>query len=348
MRLLKHILHLLLIGAFVLSCSQEKQIAYVDKGTPVNQSPNPPGRRTFTYQTMLTEKTASAFLLADATAFTMTLSGCASSQTATVNETNIYLELYEFDRNCVVKLTQFTLNSKIYTPKSGSTFTSWAAGDTAVFEVVGASPVDELNVEVLTTISNPVVAGGTIHYQFSELTLGTDVTIDENIVRESQVMKVDGQAAPDFTVDSVELVGITASGNGEFRFRMECRDADVTGTGASMQCYDVLLSDIRLVLVEDTYGGVLTLNDLTSIYSAHGGGKAIDTSSELIAPGGGSPALTHGGFITANTGDPDVLVMTGSKPIHTFPNMLLILKAGPSYLYFNVDVESIVQDGSAP
>ncbi len=347
MRQLKNYLFILLLGGLGLSCSQEKQIAYVDNGTPVNQTPKPEGRRTFNYQTMLTEKTA-ALSLANATAYTMTLSGCASSQTATVTETNVYLELYEFDRNCVVKLTQFTLNSKVYTPKSGSTFTTWATGDTAVFEVVGASPADELNVEVLQTITNPVTAGGTIHYQFSELTLGTDVTINESIVRESQVMTVDGQAAPDFTVNQVQLVGITATGNGEFRFQLECRGTDVVGVGASMRCYDVLLSDIRLVLVEDTYSGVLTLSDLTSIYAAHSGGISIDTSTEIFSAGAGSPVLTHGGFITANTGDADVMVMSGSKPIHLHPNMLLILKAGPSYLYFNVDVEVINQDGSAP
>lgn len=332
----------------LLGCSQEKQVDYKDEGTPVSAQPAPVTRRTFSYETRLNQNTATGLSLADATAYTMTLSECASTHAATVTETNIYLELYEFDRNCVVKLTQFTLNNKVYTPKAGNLFTNWAVGDKAVFEVASANPVDELNVEVITTISNPVTVGGTVHYQFSETTKGSDTTIGEGVVRESQVLTVNGQAAPDLLIRQIKLVDITADGNGEFQFQFECNGADVNGVGASMACHDVLLNDIYMVLVEDTYGGTLTQQNLTDIYTAASGGKQVDTASEIFAPGAGSPALPHGGFVSADHGDPDVLVLAGAKPIVQHPNMLLILKAGPSYLYFNLDVTLITQDNSSP
>lgn len=339
---------LALTSLILLACNQEKQIEYKEEGTPISaQGPNQ-GRRMFQYETRLNESAASEFNLADATAYTMTLSECASSHAETITEANIYLELYEFDRNCVVKLTQFTLNGKVYTPKAGSTFTTWDTGDTATFEVLAANPVDELGVEVISTIANPVVAAGTIHYQFSEITKGADSSIGEGVVRESQIVSVDGQAAPDFLIRQIKLVDITGTGNGEFQIQFECNGEDVSGAAATLACYDVRLSDIHMVLVEDTFGGNLTQSDLNTIYTAASGGKQIDMATDAFAPTEGSPALPHGGFISAPTGDADVLVLAGNKPIVQHPNMILILKAGPSYQYFNLDVTLITQDNSAP
>ena len=100
-------------------------------------------------------------------------------------------------------------------------FDTWQVGDVATFEVNGATPVDELRVEVLQTLSNPVASTDTIRYQFSELADGGDQSVGEPVVRESASLTVDGQAAPDFAITQVELVGITANGNGEFRIQME-------------------------------------------------------------------------------------------------------------------------------
>ncbi|MBC7658310.1 MAG: hypothetical protein H7249_01230 [Chitinophagaceae bacterium] len=318
-------------------CQQQKQVEYAQDTSAVTAQPAAAMRRTFQYNAELVEK--ETLSLANASAFTMTLSGCASSQAASVTEANVYLELYEFDRNCVVKLTQFTLNGNVYIPKTGSDFTSWAVGQKAIFETV---PGDDLNVEVISTVTDPITANGTVRYQFSEITKGSDHTIGEAVVRNSAVLTVNGQAAPNFTINQIALVGINATGNAEFQFEMQCAQA-VTGAGATLQCYDVLLSDINMVLVEDTYGGVLTQANLDLIYTAAPrGGKKIGTG---IAVNGGTPVIARGGFLTAATGAADVMVIDGSAPVHSHPNMLFILKAGPSYLYFNVDVTTIVQNG---
>ncbi len=329
------------------ACNQEKKVQYAEDPGAETAGGTVPGRRTFTYDAVL-DGSASLRLAADATAFQMTLSGCASTQTTTVDETKTYLELYEFDRNCVVKLTTFTLNGNVYTPKAGHTFTSWAAGDTAVFEVVGASPADELKVEVITTVSNPVTAGGTIHYQFSETTKGATETIGEAVVRKSQTLSVNGQAAPNFRINQVSFVGITASGNGEFRFQLECNGQAVTSTGQDIQCYDVRLDSLHFTLAENTYSGDPTQTDLDNIMTAASGGKTVDMTSNAFVAGGGTPALTNGGFITADHGDADVMVMPGTLPIDQHPHMLLVLKSGPSYLYFNVEVTTITQSNDSP
>lgn len=339
----KHCLPALFAVTLLSSCAQEEPVQYTeDKETATEATQK---RRLFPWQTSVAPaKSSSLALSADATAFTMTLSGCVSTHTATVDETKAYLELYEFDRNCLVKLTTFTLNGKVYTPKAGSLFDTWQVGDIARFEVALASPADELTVTVVSTVTNPVTAAGSVHYQFSEITNAGTETIGEAVVRESASIEVNGQAAPNFRINQVQLVNITATGNGEFRFQLECKDEAVTGTGVNILCEDVLLSSIRLALVEDTYSGVpLDETILQNIFTAASGGKSIDMASEAFVAGAGTPALANGGFITANTSDPDVMVMAGTLPIVAHPNMILALQSGPSYTYFHVDVTLVVQ-----
>ncbi len=335
------------------ACGQQEPVEYVngttDKPTVQTDKTSAQPRKTFRYQAVVAAATdglgLNGMMLADAnaTAFSISLTSCASAHTATVTELLAYLEVYEHDLGCLAKLTTFTLNGKVYTPKAGNLFDTWQAGDEAIFEVVAAVPADELNVEVILTVASPVVAAGTVHYQFSEID-SDDLaeTIGESVVRESAELKVDGQSAPNFAIQQVELVGITATGNGEFRFTMECKGQAVTGVSPDIVCYDVRLDAIRMVLVEDTFGGVLTQGNLETIYTAAAGGKAVDVANE--AYGAGAGGLSNGGFITADTADADVMVIDGVAPIHTHPNMIFILKAGPSYYYYNVDVTTIVQN----
>ena len=344
---------MVLIAALIHSCSQEEPVEYSDSDTDSETARSGPSqlkRRTFGYPVTLTDAASAGALALDATAttFTMTLSGCASTLATSVTETKAYLELYEFDRNCLVKLTVFTLNGKTYTPKVGSTFTTWQTGDLAVFEKNGASPADELNVKIISTISNPVTAAGTIQYRFSEITEGDTENVAESVVRKSASIAVNGQAAPNFEINRVQLADITANGNGEFRFQMECKDFDVTGTGNNILCEDVLLSSITMALAVDNYVSALTETDLQNIFTAAGGGKSIDMLSEAFVAGDGTPVLTHGGFITANTGDTDVMVLSGVKPIVSYPNMVFVLKSGPSYTYFRIVVSAIDQTNAGP
>jgi hypothetical protein len=337
-----------LIASLLASCGEEQPVQYTDEDTESETATNTTlKRRTFSHPVKVTDVTAGLQLAANATAFSIDLTGCASTHAATVTETKAYLEVYEFDRNCLAKLTTFTLNSKTYTPKAGALFDTWQTGDVATFEVASASPADELTVTVVSTIANPVTAAGEIHYQFSEVTQGATETLGEAVVRESASLVVDGQASPNFAITQVELVNITAAGNGEFQIQLECNNT-VTGTGADIVCDDVRLDSIAMVLAVDSYALDPTLTDLEAIFTAASGGKAIDMATEAFVAGGGTPALPKGGFITADTGDADVMVLAGTAPIVTNPNMIFVLKAGPSYTWFYINVTTITQSDNGP
>jgi hypothetical protein len=347
---MKPILQAVLALALASACGAEEPVQYTDDDTESSTGSTPLKRRTFAFPAKVTSNAAGLKLAADATAFSITLDGCASTHYATVTETTTYLEVYEFDRNCLAMLTTFTLNGKIYTPKPGAGFTNWQVGDTATFEVNAASPADELTVSVISTIANPVVAGGEIHYQFSEVAQGDDVTLGEAVVRESATLSVNGQAAPNFSIKQVQLVDITETGNGEFRFQLECNN-EVTGSGNGILCDDVPLNSIYMTLAEDpgTYGPTgPDLSDLEDIFTAASGGKQIDMSTDAFEAGQGNPPLANGGFITADTGDEDVMVLDGTMPIVTKPNMIFVLKSGPSYTWFYVRVTTITQSNDGP
>ncbi|MDQ3231147.1 MAG: hypothetical protein M3Q07_04940 [Pseudobdellovibrionaceae bacterium] len=340
---LKTIVQGLLAIGLLSSCGEEQPVQYTDEDTESETNgTTQQKRRTFAYEVELTNGDTGLTLAADATAFSISLTDCVSTHTATVTETKAYLELYEFDRNCLAKLTTFTLNGSIYTPKAGALFDTWQVGDIATFEVLSANPVNELTVTVVNTIASPVVAAGTIHYQFSEITKGATETLGEAVVRESASLSVNGQASPNFSIKQVQLVNISATGNGEFRIQLECNNT-ITGTGASIKCDDVLLSSIYMTLAVDTYVGEPTEAELQAIFTTALGGKQIDMATEAFVAGGGTPALAKGGFITADKDDTDVMVLPNTKPIVSYPNMIFVLKAGPSYTYFYIDVTLITQ-----
>ena len=132
------------ITALLVSCgSKPDQDTYdqEDSGKAA-QSSQQPGAGSETGQSVLIPITVSETeqgfnLLGAATAYTMSLDGCASGLTATVTEANAGLRVYKYDQGCTAKLTQFTYAGNVYTPKSGAGFTTWADGDTATFQEPG-------------------------------------------------------------------------------------------------------------------------------------------------------------------------------------------------------------------
>jgi hypothetical protein len=278
----------------------------------------------------LTEK-KKGFSLADATTYSISLTDCASGYTSTANQNSSSLKVYKFDRDCLAKLTQFQLNGFTYTPQAADPFTTWQTGDTATFEVA-ASPSNTLQVKVISTLDDPISGTEAVEYRFSTIESGANETIADTDVGDPHTMTVAGQDAPSFTIHSVELVGITAGGAGQFEFVMECT-SDITGAGATTACLDVLFTDIRYKLIEDTYGSTLTYAQAQALFPADE--SSVDTATEVVAVGGGG--TTHGGFTTVTLDGPDIM--------HTHPNMILVIEAADlSYLYFNVDVTILTQD----
>jgi len=269
------------------------------------------------------------FGLAAATAFSMSLDGCASGLTyATISDTNPNIDVYKFDQGCLVKLNSFDYGGVTYVPSAGDPFTSWIAGDLATFEESG-NPANTIRVAVATQLDNPVSGTEAISYTFSEIVAGADEAIAKTVVSDAHAITVAGQAAPNFTISAVRFVGMTATGGGQFQFTLDCAGA-FTGTVAGLDaaCDGTLLSALTYNMVEDTYASVLTAADASTIF---GGGSTAVAAAQMNDPGGAAPS---GGFVT--------LTLTGPDLMHTKPNMILILEAaGTSYQYFNIDVTTL-------
>ena len=276
----------------------------------------------------LTEKTAS-LSLASSTTYTIALTGCASGYTSIAHETSSNLQVYKFDRNCLAKLTQFQLNGFTYQPHTD--FTTWQAGDTAVFQST-TNATDQLTVKVITTLASPISGTESVHYQFSTIVKGSDSTLGQTDVGDAHTMTVDGQAAPSFTVKSVQLTGISNTGAGQFNFVLECT-SNITGNAGTTACLDVLYSDITYTLVEDTYGSTMTYANAQALFP--GTASSVNVNTDVVAVGAGG--TVHGGF--------NSVTLDGPAAMHLHPHMILVIAAANlSYLYFNVDVTILTQD----
>lgn len=277
----------------------------------------------------LVDKTGGFSLLANATAFTIQLTSCATGYTSTADEGSTNLQVYKFDRGCKAKLTTFDFGGKTYLPTAGDPFTTWAAGDTAVFDEAGEPGTAPLGVKVISTLDDPVSGTEAVVYQFTNLTKGADENIVAATVSDGHSMTVSEHPPLHFTIDDVAFTGVTATGQGQFVFTLECD----SGIGATDICDQVDMNDITYKLVEDTYtANTLTLGEATGLFPA--GEQATTFPADREAPGG---ATTNGGFHT--------ITLDGPAAMATHPNMIFIMQVdNAAYLYFNVDVAVPTQD----
>ncbi|MBP6217101.1 MAG: hypothetical protein KA436_00780 [Oligoflexales bacterium] len=265
-------------------------------------------------------------LTAAAATYKISITGCASGLTGTATEADVNLKVYKQDRGCLGQLTEFTYLTKTYKPKTGFTFTTWLAGDTATFENTSdPNPNDRLSVTVISQLSSPTAVADTIQYRFSYITVGaTDAApnvLSKTTVGESHVVSVPGQNPPNFNISLVTFPGISATGGtGQFVFKMTCNIAMVGDV-----CDGVNLTEISYKLIKDTYTGVMFVQDAQSIFPTGQSTVTVATDKHLTG---------NSGFNT--------VTLTGPGPIHQNPNMILVLGANNlSFQYFNVDVQTV-------
>lgn len=254
-----------------------------------------------------------SFSLAPADAYNLSLDGCVSGFTATATEATVGgLQVYKFDQNCLAKLTSFQTGGITYaaTNPGATDFTTWLAGDNATFTDAGGT--NSIGVSVVTQLDNPVSGTEPIQYAFSVAVAGTGNTVADTTVGASHTVTVAGDNPPDVEVFANAFVGMTATGAGQFTFDMECQAAI-----AGNLCSGDDMTAWTWLLVEDTYGGSPTLTDLDALTPA--------------GTGVVSGAINVNGGITSPT-------LNGPDQIHLKPNMILVIKNGVSYKYFNVDV----------
>lgn len=271
----------------------------------------------------------SSLALAAATSFSMSLEGCASGLTyASITEANANVDVYKYDQGCLIKLNAFTYNGITYTPSAADPFTTWLVGDIATFEDA-LNPNNKLRVIVNSQLSSPVAGTESISYSFGQVAAGADKALAKAVVGDRHELSVSGQDATPLTISGVSFVGMTAQGAGQFVFTLECGQV-VSGTIPNLSCAGTSLANLKYKLVKDTFGGVLSYDQASALFTGAESGIA---DAERLAPGQGG--TTNGGFVTKSGAS----VLTGPNQMHSNPNMILIVQAGGvSYRYFNVDI----------
>jgi hypothetical protein len=320
-----------LLGLTLLGCGPT--LTSPDTTTSTDKASNTDTSQAGEFTTIsvsVSEKATFGFSLASATAFDMSLTGCASGLSYTgINQNTPNVDLYISDQGCLIELNSFSYGGNSYVPTSGDPFSSYAAGDVATFEN-SADATETLTVTVDTQLSDPVESTDAVVYTFSQIQAGADELLAESVVGENHTLSVEGVAAPGFTISAVSFDGIaSSSGEGQFTFTLECTST-INETTTPYSCEGQGLDQIRYMLVEDTYSGTLTSSEAATIFS-NGTPGTYSSGDELAAGAGGT---TNGGMYTSS--------LTGPAQMHNTPNMILILEAeGTSYRYFNVDVSTL-------
>lgn len=277
-----------------------------------------------------------------ASSYSVNLAGCLSGYSATVTEANLDgVEVYSDDRNCLAKLVDFVTGGVTYNGTNGgaTNFTTWLAGDTAIFTSAGGA---KIRVRVVSQLASPITGTEAIVYQFSELLDATgDKTFTEDDVSDAHLITVASQEAPHFNVVGASFLGMDdTTGAPEFAFKLECVDdptavsptsiAMTAGSAANSLCGANDLNALTYKLVKDTYSSTPTITDAETIFGT--AGIAVTLPTDQYAD-----SATNEGFNTVTIDGPGGLGTAGNE------HMILMLKAGVSYTYFNVDVTTIVQ-----
>ncbi len=250
------------------------------------------------------------FSLANAATFQVSMEGCASGLTATASELSPSLTAYKNDQGCLAKLKSFSVGGVAYS--IGTDFTTWLAGDTAVFTASGSRT---LKVKVVSQLSSPTVAGDTVSYSFSEVKTGSSGSI--NGVSEGKTLAISGDIVPNFSISDITYNGMTSNGAALLNFSLTCNSTMSAGA-----CDGLALTDLSYKLVKDTYSGVLTDSDLAAIFST--AGSTVTVPAEAITNGFTSKELT------------------GPNQMHLNPNLIFVIKNGSSYEYFQVTLDTVL------
>lgn len=273
------------------------------------------------------------FGLTGATSFKMSVDGCASGFTSQVTEVSPNISVYKYDQGCLAKLTSLTVDGVTYTPSSSHPFQNWQQGDTAEFNDPNGSGL-KLYVQVMNQLDTPIPSTAPSHgveYAFSTITKGMNQNCANDCVQNHYSVAVNGVDAPNFEIKLFSYVDMTNKGAGVFMFKFECA-TDLVGSGLDAKCGGATLGSLQYTLVQDTFNGMLTIDQAKTIMSS--GTSSIDTS-EVVAVGA-DPTMPHGGFVSK--------VLAGPEQMHLNPDMIAVLEtAKTSYKYWNVDVTPIVQ-----
>jgi len=296
-------------------------------------------------------------LVSTATNLFVTVSSCASGYTvgtgASPQAITSVVNLYNGDRGCIIQLEKFTLGSTTYSSQgqNAQAFSSTSAGGVATFQDVNNTS-SIIKVFIASHVTSPVTTAA-VSFNFTDIQAGTTNNISQANVSTPVPLSATGQAAPNYTMPFARYLSTNSDGSGNISVTMAC-GATVSGTGATETCSGInLTTQLDYKLVEDTYGGTLTVAQANSIFSTDGTAITSDgsTGTGITIAAGGSDAnsntITNGGFNTSNSSP--LLTTAAFYPSHL--NYIFVLRQRDttgahntlSYLYVLVTLTSITQ-----
>lgn len=228
------------------------------------------------------------------------------------------LRLYPGDYGCLVKLTEFDLDSETFSPSEGDPFTTWLPGDSAIFQSrLNSSKL--ITVTITSQVSSPLQHQDQVNYKIGVLEgLGSQPISVETIVLTRPTLAAD--FAPPWKLNSMQLFGFSREGKGTYQFELQCKTR-MTGSGLNSKCAHVPLGELSYILVQDLWNGSPSVYEMTRLFSA--GSRKI-SNSEVIAPS----ATKNGGFRTKSPKDKSVL--EGPIPLSNDAKILLIIRNAKS------------------
>lgn len=319
-------------------------------------------------------------LVTTATALKVKVSGCASGYTlSSATSITSVVNLYKSDKNCLVKLVEFTIGSIPYgitsTYSGGTDFSSWAPGQVGTFSKCQTNSPTYTNCENTSTgvaqagdlikvfVLHQVTAGGvttsdTIDYNFTDIAAGATNNISQANVSTAVPLSATGQAAPSVAVAFARYLYTNNDGSGSLSFTINCTSALNPTSGSTAACVgDTIETRLDWLFIHDNYSqGAITVaqanqafSDNASLIHAAVAGTQTGSQGKIIAVGGQdsySNTIANGGWYTSETA-PEI---TGSVPIYpsNLNNVLFIRRKDASgntlsYLYFYVNIASITQ-----
>ena len=272
-----------------------------------------------------------------ATAWSISISGCESTYSPTFNHLSGDYYLYRGDLNCVAGLESFTLDSLSWT-KSGGGVCSGPAGTICGFE----NGDDKL----IVTINDQLNLGGitnneAVTFTIKELTQGDDLDMTVDDVSDDDVSyTVEGFRAPYVTdLFYTHFESADVNGRGLFTFRVDCKDAIYKGHatdreqwycfydfGQSMIEYDLCLVDF------DDYTLPLDAVSAATLFTNCDSEKLYIVTTNIKDSSDTGWGGRNGGIEFA---------LQGPANMYANRDMILVIKYNDSFRYWKVNIDDL-------
>jgi len=278
------------------------------------------------------------------TTLNVAVTGCASGYSFATGAITSVVNLYNGDRNCLVKLKSFVFGTTTYsaTATGATDFTTWLAGDTATFANT-TSATDLITVFARTQVSSILTLSDAVLYNFTDVQGSTTSSTASDAISTPVSLTVNGNAAPDFTYLDSRIMSTNVNGTVVLKLQFQCPNT-VTGTSPTESCDGLAEANMDYIMVENTYSNAaLTVAQVNAIFAA--GSPTAVTQDAAGAAGVGTVSTSpKGGIQTSST--------TVGAPLYpSHQNQLIIIRLRDggtpnltlSYEYFYINIGSLTQ-----